>query len=156
MILDLERQIRELRAQVKEKHEEEFKDPEGAKNQPEDDDAVVEEVLQEFYDDYSINTGKKNHDHEDYYSEYLPEDSRQKRDLDKKVEEELFRDEEETINYLGPEFEEYYEEYYPLPETKKSKRSSDDSFLGGIYEACLLYTSPSPRDGLLSRMPSSA
>ena len=36
-------------------------------------------------------------------------------------------------------------------------------FLGGISgivnaqdEACLLYTSPSPRDGLLSRMPSSA
>ena len=26
---------------------------------------------------------------------------------------------------------------------------------GGVY-ACLLYTSPSPRDGLLSRMPSSA
>ena len=25
-----------------------------------------------------------------------------------------------------------------------------------IYMACLLYTSPSPRDGLLSRMPSSA
>ena len=25
-----------------------------------------------------------------------------------------------------------------------------------IYLACLLYTSPSPRDGLLSRMPSSA
>ena len=25
-----------------------------------------------------------------------------------------------------------------------------------IYEPCLLYTSPSPRDGLLSRMPSSA
>ena len=25
-----------------------------------------------------------------------------------------------------------------------------------IYETCLLYTSPSPRDGLLSRMPSSA
>ena len=24
------------------------------------------------------------------------------------------------------------------------------------YEGCLLYTSPSPRDGLLSRMPSSA
>ena len=24
------------------------------------------------------------------------------------------------------------------------------------YEPCLLYTSPSPRDGLLSRMPSSA
>ena len=27
---------------------------------------------------------------------------------------------------------------------------------GYRYEACLLYTSPSPRDGLLSRMPSSA
>ena len=25
-----------------------------------------------------------------------------------------------------------------------------------VKEACLLYTSPSPRDGLLSRMPSSA
>ena len=27
---------------------------------------------------------------------------------------------------------------------------------GGIKYGCLLYTSPSPRDGLLSRMPSSA
>ena len=26
----------------------------------------------------------------------------------------------------------------------------------GLFCACLLYTSPSPRDGLLSRMPSSA
>ena len=26
----------------------------------------------------------------------------------------------------------------------------------GAYQPCLLYTSPSPRDGLLSRMPSSA
>ena len=26
----------------------------------------------------------------------------------------------------------------------------------GVFKACLLYTSPSPRDGLLSRMPSSA
>ena len=30
------------------------------------------------------------------------------------------------------------------------------SVWGQIYKACLLYTSPSPRDGLLSRMPSSA
>ena len=28
--------------------------------------------------------------------------------------------------------------------------------LGLVGESCLLYTSPSPRDGLLSRMPSSA
>ena len=30
------------------------------------------------------------------------------------------------------------------------------SALFGLIRACLLYTSPSPRDGLLSRMPSSA
>ena len=29
-------------------------------------------------------------------------------------------------------------------------------FYEPLYFACLLYTSPSPRDGLLSRMPSSA
>ena len=29
-------------------------------------------------------------------------------------------------------------------------------YQGAKYSACLLYTSPSPRDGLLSRMPSSA
>ena len=28
--------------------------------------------------------------------------------------------------------------------------------IGDKWEGCLLYTSPSPRDGLLSRMPSSA
>ena len=31
-----------------------------------------------------------------------------------------------------------------------------DGGKSGRFEACLLYTSPSPRDGLLSRMPSSA
>ena len=30
------------------------------------------------------------------------------------------------------------------------------AILTGTYNHCLLYTSPSPRDGLLSRMPSSA
>ena len=37
--------------------------------------------------------------------------------------------------------------------------SSDNeiqSVLNNNFEICLLYTSPSPRDGLLSRMPSSA
>ena len=32
----------------------------------------------------------------------------------------------------------------------------DENFLKPIAITCLLYTSPSPRDGLLSRMPSSA
>ena len=40
----------------------------------------------------------------------------------------------------------------------KGKGSDDGRFIGTnvLNEACLLYTSPSPRDGLLSRMPSSA
>ena len=29
-------------------------------------------------------------------------------------------------------------------------------FTSDLFQGCLLYTSPSPRDGLLSRMPSSA
>ena len=33
---------------------------------------------------------------------------------------------------------------------------SDVVFHSAAFVACLLYTSPSPRDGLLSRMPSSA
>ena len=32
----------------------------------------------------------------------------------------------------------------------------DGTYLGVRIQFCLLYTSPSPRDGLLSRMPSSA
>ena len=32
----------------------------------------------------------------------------------------------------------------------------DGRVIGNIMYTCLLYTSPSPRDGLLSRMPSSA
>ena len=37
-----------------------------------------------------------------------------------------------------------------------SEPEADDDWLRLRHEACLLYTSPSPRDGLLSRMPSSA
>ena len=32
----------------------------------------------------------------------------------------------------------------------------DPALVTKLFRACLLYTSPSPRDGLLSRMPSSA
>ena len=35
-------------------------------------------------------------------------------------------------------------------------KRNDQNFYRGTFRACLLYTSPSPRDGLLSRMPSSA
>ena len=37
-----------------------------------------------------------------------------------------------------------------------SLSGSSNPFAVGVAAACLLYTSPSPRDGLLSRMPSSA
>ena len=35
-------------------------------------------------------------------------------------------------------------------------RHPPERLAGAAYQPCLLYTSPSPRDGLLSRMPSSA
>ena len=38
----------------------------------------------------------------------------------------------------------------------KAVQSFQNEVLTAIGEVCLLYTSPSPRDGLLSRMPSSA
>ena len=41
-----------------------------------------------------------------------------------------------------------------LYETQKTRIGAAVSVI--VFESCLLYTSPSPRDGLLSRMPSSA
>ena len=38
----------------------------------------------------------------------------------------------------------------------RMRRRSAGAAAVAVAEACLLYTSPSPRDGLLSRMPSSA
>ena len=35
-------------------------------------------------------------------------------------------------------------------------RGAAEALYASAHEVCLLYTSPSPRDGLLSRMPSSA
>ena len=40
--------------------------------------------------------------------------------------------------------------------TSSLSGASDEQLAKKLAEACLLYTSPSPRDGLLSRMPSSA
>ena len=39
---------------------------------------------------------------------------------------------------------------------KKAGGAKGKQFVANTPKACLLYTSPSPRDGLLSRMPSSA
>ena len=51
-------------------------------------------------------------------------------------------------------------QYDPLTENQKKAfdawADGDHLALVGTAGTCLLYTSPSPRDGLLSRMPSSA
>ena len=39
---------------------------------------------------------------------------------------------------------------------RRFEKEIKDAFEFGSFNFCLLYTSPSPRDGLLSRMPSSA
>ena len=45
----------------------------------------------------------------------------------------------------------------PLPGAGAAAKAASDAIIkGAAFGTCLLYTSPSPRDGLLSRMPSSA
>ena len=47
--------------------------------------------------------------------------------------------------------------FYSLADTAERYSAADTiTAQKNIYLTCLLYTSPSPRDGLLSRMPSSA
>ena len=56
------------------------------------------------------------------------------------------------VNYLFlPEVNEIYKN-----KMKNFKLNKSDKILCAKYRNCLLYTSPSPRDTLLSRMPSSA
>ena len=52
----------------------------------------------------------------------------------------------DSMNYL--DFKETIEE--------NIKELSESSLTKGILNTCLLYTSPSPRDDVISRMPSSA
>ena len=43
-----------------------------------------------------------------------------------------------------------------ISELEDACKSKDAALKRSLQKLCLLYTSPSPRDGLLSRMPSSA
>ena len=51
-----------------------------------------------------------------------------------------------------------YQQVFYVAETAliEGEKWITDNYLGHWVSNCLLYTSPSPRDGLLSRMPSSA
>ena len=53
---------------------------------------------------------------------------------------------------------EYYNQLWEDNESKRFSQDAKEAFdlLKRMSKYCLLYTSPSPRDGLLSRMPSSA
>ena len=55
----------------------------------------------------------------------------------------------EAMDEIGRQSEEFETIYYLFI-------VDEEDHLRGLVSACLLYTSPSPRDGLLSRMPSSA
>ena len=46
--------------------------------------------------------------------------------------------------------------YEELSKSLGKRNLSDENLSQAFIHICLLYTSPSPRDGLLSRMPSSA
>ena len=53
------------------------------------------------------------------------------------------------------EFDKFAEEYLKL-HSQNIRLTGEEPEFFAEYKICLLYTSPSPRDGLLSRMPSSA
>ena len=61
---------------------------------------------------------------------------------------------EDDTSAMGSQLQNDYMEY------KMSRKEWERSYIEGLsllgFKYCLLYTSPSPRDGLLSRMPSSA
>ena len=67
-----------------------------------------------------------------------------------------------TSGYSDPLFEDVYLDHNSLSDVNFDEIDTSIEFLGRkismpiMINACLLYTSPSPRDGLLSRMPSSA
>ena len=61
-----------------------------------------------------------------------------------------------TSLYALTGYEVLREYQIPRPVTDNGSSIFTVNSTSGVYGTCLLYTSPSPRDGLLSRMPSSA
>ena len=54
------------------------------------------------------------------------------------------------------EIEESIEPLVLFMPSQKETAAEEEETIAALAKRCLLYTSPSPRDGLLSRMPSSA
>ena len=63
---------------------------------------------------------------------------------------------EDTLDRLTFMMQQQQEELDRSIKGSKTTTITDPSFTEDASQRCLLYTSPSPRDGLLSRMPSSA
>ena len=61
-----------------------------------------------------------------------------------------------TYSYRDPNITSTIEAFDSLGEIAEKLEMTDRDFENQKISSCLLYTSPSPRDGLLSRMPSSA
>ena len=72
------------------------------------------------------------------------------RNLDGKVHKCIFSEDPDFFTYDIDGIEEFCQKH------KERLKISVDAFMEVTSHCCLLYTSPSPRDGLLSRMPSSA
>ena len=74
----------------------------------------------------------------------------------------LVKELEPGLNALfGLEYKRYENQHAEIYTNENSDRAFEEEvmlsgFANADVKACLLYTSPSPRDGLLSRMPSSA
>ena len=60
------------------------------------------------------------------------------------------------VNYLNLALEQYSDDKKRIFNTRGKAFKTLNLDIDSLSKDCLLYTSPSPRDGLLSRMPSSA
>ena len=68
----------------------------------------------------------------------------------------VFRGPNGAASRVGAQHSHDYSSWYANVPGLKVVAPYDAADAKGLLKACLLYTSPSPRDGLLSRMPSSA
>ena len=83
----------------------------------------------------------------------LKEQSNQK-DVEIEQLKETNANKDETLDELKRDFEDLKNQFHQMTKKNETKEEETTYLLKDIF--CLLYTSPSPRDATLSRMPSSA